>query len=59
MSVESVAAWLYSLGCSTGDDISDLPRVLGVRMLDVTGLRYDHTNPCTIRAAEDSRAEAD
>ncbi len=32
---------------------------LGVRMIDVTGLRYAHTNSCIIRAAEDSRAEAD
>ncbi len=28
-------------------------------MLDVTGLRYDHTHHCSVRAAEDSRAEAD
>ncbi len=35
------------------------PGCSGARMLDVTGLRYDHTDLCTIRSAEDSRAEAD
>lgn len=39
--------------------VSTCPECSGRRLDDVTGLRHDHAVTCSLRTAEDSRAEVD